>query len=184
MIMIKRTFIPIMAALAILASCGPKTVSTRLTVADEQPDGGAFTEKTVPVVTKVAPDGEVTLRFYNDLPDVAYISAADFQSIVLPGSTMTVTHTGVGEYTLANGDAKAVVNVNKDIFVTSDFDEFTNQMGLLQPGMANVYYDGMPLQEHNNDSGSFHCHSGLREVRHRPPRRRQGRGLFPVRSSC
>ena len=145
MIMIKRTFIPIMAALAILASCGPKTVSTRLTVADEQPDGGAFTERTVPVVTKVAPDGEVTLRFYNDLPDVAYISAADFQSIVLPGSTMTVTHTGVGEYTLANGDAKAVVNVNKDVFVTSDFDEFTNQMGLLQPGMANVYYDGMPF---------------------------------------
>ena len=145
MIMIKRTFIPIMAALAILASCGPKTVSTRLTVADEQPDGGAFTERTVPVVTKVAPDGEVTLRFYNDLPDVAYISAADFQSIVLPGSTMTGTHTGVGEYTLANGDAKAVVNVNKDVFVTSDFDEFTNQMGLLQPGMANVYYDGMPF---------------------------------------
>ena len=58
---------------------------------------------------------------------------------------MTVTHTGVGEYTLANGDAKAVVNVNKDVFVTSDFDEFTNQMGLLQPGMANVYYDGMPF---------------------------------------
>ena len=145
MIMIKRTSIPIMAALAIIASCGPKTVSTRTAVADDQPDGGAYTEKTVPVVTKVAPDGEVTLRFYNALPDVAYISAADFQSIVLPGSTMTVTHTGVGEYTLANGDSKAVVNVNKDVFVTSDFDAFTNQMGLLQPGMANVYYDGMPF---------------------------------------
>ena len=146
MIMINRTYIiPIMAAMMIVSSCGPKAVSTRRTVADDQPDGGAYTEKTVPVVTKVAPDGEVTLRFYNDLPDVAYISAADFQSIVLPGSTMTVTHTGVGEYTLANGDAKAVVNVNKDVFVSSDFDAFTNMMGLLQPGMANVYYDGMPF---------------------------------------
>ena len=134
-----------MAALAILASCGPKTVSTRRGVADDQPDGGPYTEKTVPVVTKVAPDGQVTLRFYNDLPDVAYISAADFQSIVLPGSVMAVTHTGVGEYTLANGDAKAVVNVNKDVFVSSDFDAFTNMMGLLQPGMANVYFDGMPF---------------------------------------
>lgn len=134
-----------MAVLAILSSCGPKTISSRRSVADDQPDGGAYTEKTVPVVTKVAPDSEVTLRFYNDLPDVAYISAADFQSIVLPGSTMTVTHTGIGEYTLANGDAKAVVNVNKDVFVSSDFDSFTNMMGLLQPGMANVYFDGMPF---------------------------------------
>ena len=113
-----------MAALVILSACSPKTVNSRRGVADDQPDGGAFTEKTVPVVTKVA---------------------ADFQSIVLPGSTMTVTHTGVGEYTLANGDAKAVVNVNKDVFVSSDFDAFTNMMSLLQPGMANVYYDGMPF---------------------------------------
>ena len=134
-----------MAALVILSACSPKTVNSRRGVADDQPDGGAFTEKTFPVVTKVAPDGEVTLRFYDALPDVAYISAADFQSIVLPGSTMTVTHTGVGEYTLANGDAKAVVNVNKDVFVSSDFDAFTNMMSLLQPGMANVYYDGMPF---------------------------------------
>ena len=146
MIMIKRTLIiPAVAVLAILSSCGPKAVTTKSTVADERPDGGAFTEKTVPVVTKVAPDSKVTLRFYNDLPDVAYISAADFQSIVLPGSTMKVTHTGVGEYTLDNAGAKAVVNVNKDVFVSSDFDAFTNMMDLLQPGMANVYYDGMPF---------------------------------------
>ena len=146
MIMRNRTLLfPTLAALVILSACSPKTVNSRRGVADDQPDGGTFTEKTVPVVTKVAPDGEVTLRFYDALPDVAYISAADFQSIVLPGSTMTVTHTGVGEYTLENADAKAVVNVNKDVFVTSDFDAFTNQMGLLQPGMANVYYDGMPF---------------------------------------
>ena len=144
--MINRTlFFPTLAALAILASCGPKAVSTKSVVADERPDGGAYNEKTVPVVTKVAPDSKVTLRFYNDLPDVAYISAADFQSIVLPGSTMKVTHTGVGEYTLDNAGAKAVVNVNKDVFVSSDFDAFTNMMDLLQPGMANVYYDGMPF---------------------------------------
>ena len=146
MIMIKRTLIfPVLAALAIISSCGPKAVTSSLAVPNDKPDGGAYTEKTVPVVTKVAPDGAVTLRFYKDLPDVAYISAADFQSIVLPGSTMVVTHTGVGEYTLANGDAKAVVNVNKDVFVSSAFEAFTNQMGLLQPGMANVYYDGMPF---------------------------------------
>ena len=134
-----------MAASIVLASCSPKTYNNKRKIADEQPDGGTYTEKTVPVVTKIAPDGEVTLRFYDALPDVPYISAADFQSIVLPGSVMNVTHTGAGEYTLANGDATAVVNVNNDIFVSDRFEDFTNQMGLLQPGMANVYYDGMPF---------------------------------------
>ena len=138
-----RIIFPAIAMMAIMASCGPRI--TKTVVPDEPADGGSYTEKTVPVVTKIAPDSEVTLRFYDALPDVAYISAADFQSIVLPGSTMTVTHTGVGEYTLTNADASAVVNINNDVFVSEDFEAFTNQMGLLQPGMANVYYDGMPF---------------------------------------
>ena len=130
---------------AVLVSCGPKMRLGKTKVADEPADGGSYTEKTYPVVYKVIPDAQVTLRFYDDLPDVPYISAADFQSIVLPGSTMAVSHTGAGQYTLANADASAVVDVNKDVFVSEDFEAFTNQMGLLQPGMANVYYDGMPF---------------------------------------
>ena len=133
----------ILAALVSVTACSPKMYSTK--VADEQPDGGSYTERVVPVVTKIAPDSQVTLRFYDDMPNVAYISAADFQSIVLPGSVMKVTHTGAGEYTLANADATATVNVDKDVFTTDGFEAFTNQMGLLQPGMANVYYDGMPF---------------------------------------
>ena len=126
-------------------SCSPKYYANRNRVADEMPDGGSYTERVVPVVTKIAPDGQVTLRFYDNMPNVAYISAADFQSIVLPGSTMTVTHTGAGQYTLTNADATATVNINDDVFVSDQFEAFTNQMGLLQPGMANVYYDGMPF---------------------------------------
>ena len=136
--------LPILAAMMVAAACSPKMYTSKA-VADEQPDGGNYTERVVPVVTKIAPDGEVTLRFYEDMPNVAYISAADFQSIVLPGSVMNVTHTGAGEYTLANADATATVNVNSDVFVSDGFEAFTNQMGLLQPGMANVYYDGMPF---------------------------------------
>ncbi|MBO6063143.1 MAG: hypothetical protein J6P62_04120, partial [Bacteroidales bacterium] len=126
-------------------SCSPKVYSSRSVVPDERPDGGGYTERTVPVVYKVIPDGQVTLRFYDALPDVAYISVADFQSVVLPGSVMTVTHTGPGEYLLVNAEATATVNVRDDVFVSDGFEAFTNQMGLLQPGMANVYYDGMPF---------------------------------------
>ena len=134
-----------LAAMTLAVACGPRMYSSLNTVADEQPDGGSYTERIVPVVTKIAPDSQVTLRFYDDMPNVAYISAADFQAIVVPGSQMTVTHTGAGEYTLANGDAKATVNINSDVFTSDQFEAFTNQMGLLQPGMANVYYDGMPF---------------------------------------
>ena len=135
----------LLVSLVALVSCSPKYYANRNRVADELPDGGSYTERVVPVVTQIAPDGQVTLRFYDSMPNVAYISAADFQSIVLPGSTMTVTHTGAGQYTLANADATATVNINDDVFVTDGFEAFTNQMGLLQPGMANVYYDGMPF---------------------------------------
>ena len=135
----------LLVSLVALVSCSPKYYANRNRVADELPDGGSYTERVVPVVTKIAPDGQVTLRFYDNMPNVAYISAADFQSIVLPGSTMTVTHTGAGQYTLTNADATATVNINDDVFVSDQFEAFTNQMGLLQPGMANVYYDGMPF---------------------------------------
>ena len=142
----------ILAAFVVLAACSPRQIPAG--IPDEMPDGGNYTEKTVPVVSKVAPDGSVTLRFYESTPDVAYISAADFQAIVLPGSVMNVAHTGVGEYTLTNGDAQAVVNVVSDTFTSSRYEEFTNQMGLLQPGMANVYYDGMPFVRYKSVSYS------------------------------
>ncbi|MBQ6177753.1 MAG: hypothetical protein IJK29_11190 [Bacteroidales bacterium] len=142
----KSRFLPLLlVSLVATVSCSPKYYANRNRVPDEMPDGGSYTERVVPVVTKIAPDGQVTLRFYDNMPNVAYISAADFQSIVLPGSTMTVTHTGAGQYTLANADATATVNINDDVFVSDQFEAFTNQMGLLQPGMANVYYDGMPF---------------------------------------
>ena len=142
----------LLAAAMTTFSCSPKYYASRNRVPDEMPDGGSYTEKVVPVVTKIAPDGQVTLRFYDNMPNVAYISAADFQSIVLPGSTMTVTHTGAGQYTLANADATATVNINDDVFVSDQFEAFTNQMGLLQPGMANVYYDGMPFVRYKSVS--------------------------------
>ena len=135
-----KKIVSVFALAALLAAAA----SAQSKVANEKPDGGAYTERVVPVVTKVAPDSKVTLRFYEDMPDVAYISAADFQSIVLPGSVMKVTHTGPGEYTLTNAKATAVVNVGTDVFESDEFEAFTNQMGLLQPGMANVYYDGLP----------------------------------------
>ena len=99
-----------LAAMIVVVSCSPRMFGYKK-AADELPDGGTYTERVVPVVTKIAPDSQVTLRFYDDMPNVAV----------------------------------ATVNVNNDVFTSDAFEAFTNQMGLLQPGMANVYYDGMPF---------------------------------------
>ena len=106
----------------------------------------AFTAKQVPVNRGGEAGGTVTLRFYDDLPSVAYISVADFQALMLPGSQMTVTKTGDGQYTLENQYAKAMVNTATEQFSSDDYMAFTNLMSLIQKeGMDNVYLDGAPF---------------------------------------
>lgn len=106
----------------------------------------AFTAKQVPVNRGGEDGGNVTLRFYDDMPSVAYISVADFQTLMLPGSRMTVTKTGDGQYTLENQYAKAMVNTTTEQFSSDDYMAFTNLMSLIQKeGMDNVYLDGAPF---------------------------------------
>ncbi len=65
-------------------------------------------------------DGSVSLRFYDDMPSVAYISMADFQQLMLPGTTILVTKTSEGEYTLSGPFAEATVNITTEQFSTDD----------------------------------------------------------------
>ena len=78
------------------------------------------------------------MRFYEDMPSVPYISVADFQQLMLPGTTITVSKTGEGEYLLEGPLAKATVNITSDQFSSDDYMNFTNLMGLIQEGMDNV----------------------------------------------
>ena len=89
-------------------------------------------------------DGTVTLRFYDDMPSVPYISAAAFQQLMLPGTTIEVSRTCEGTYTLTGPYAEATVNTTTEQFASDDYMGFTNLMDLIQPGMANVYLDGAP----------------------------------------
>ena len=100
--------------------------------------------KQVPVNRNGEDGGNVTLRFYDDMPSVAYISAADFQELMLPGTTITVIKNGEGDYTLKNPFAEATVNTTDEQFTSANYMSFTNLMGLIQPGMDNAYLDGAP----------------------------------------
>jgi hypothetical protein len=73
-------------------------------------DQTAYTVKMVPVNRDGNNSGNVALRFYEDLPSVPYISVADFQNIVVPGTTVSVTKTGTALYQLKNAGGTLTVN--------------------------------------------------------------------------
>ena len=114
-------------------------------------EGGiSFETRQVPVNRGGEEDGTVGLRFYSDMPSVPYISVADFQQLMLPGTTIKVTKTGRGEYLLEGPFAQATVNTNSELFSSDDYMGFTNLMGLVKEGMDNVSYGGAPFVRYNH----------------------------------
>jgi len=55
------------------------------------------------------------------MPNVPYISVSDFQNVVSPGSTVTVTKIGTGLYLLNNAGSTATVST---ISETCAFDDY------------------------------------------------------------
>ena len=115
-------------------------------------DQTAYTEKKVPVSRDGQNSGTVTIRFYEDMPSVPYISVADFQNVMVPGSTVSVTKTGTGTYELKNAGGTLTVNTMTETCAFDDFMGFTNQMGLVQEGIENVCYDGLPYVRFNHQT--------------------------------
>jgi hypothetical protein len=115
-------------------------------------DQTAYTVKMVPVNRDGSNSGTVAIRFYEDMPSVPYISAADFQNIVVPGTTVSVTKTGTALYQLKNAGGTLTVNTINETCAFDDFLGFTNQMGLVQAGMENAYYDGLPYVRFNRQT--------------------------------
>ena len=141
----KRTFHILMAA-ALVAACSPEQyVQVGAEFALDAADKTAFTEKALSVTRDGVAAGNVKVRFYEDHPSIPYISAADFQAMMLPGSTLRVTWTGDGQYLLENKNASALVNTRDEIFTAKDYMRFTNLMDQVQAGMDNAYLDGMPF---------------------------------------
>lgn len=110
----------------------------------------SFETRQVPVNRGGEDDGTVCLRFYSDMPSVPYISVADFQQLMLPGTTIEVTKTGKGKYLLEGPFAKATVNTTSEQFSSDDYMAFTNLMGQVQVGMDNVGFGGSPFLRYNH----------------------------------
>ena len=109
-------------------------------------DAMKYQERLVPVIDpKGESQGTVTLRFYEDMPNVPYISISNFQSIMYPGTTVQVVKTAPNLYALTSPCGTATVDTQKDIFESDDYEAFTNMMGQVQAGMPNVIYDALPI---------------------------------------
>jgi len=105
-----------------------------------------YVERLFPVVdAKNNSLGTVLLRFYQDMPNVAYISVSHFQEMIYPGTTIQVENLGDGNFKLTNPFGTAMVDTEKDLFMSNDYEAFTNMMGMVQPGMPNVIYDALPI---------------------------------------
>lgn len=105
-----------------------------------------YVERLYPVVDPQQKSlGTVLLRFYNDMPNVAYISVSHFQEMMYPGTTIQVANNGDGKFMLTNPFGTAKVDTEKDLFMSNDYEAFTNLMGMVQPGMPNTTYDALPI---------------------------------------
>ena len=111
-----------------------------------------FTEKAVPVTRSGEPGGMVKLRIYEDHPSVPYMSMADFYRMMAPGAVVLSEWTDDGLKIQAPGGA-AVVNQKEETFHCDLYDDFTNLMEQVQPGMDNAYLDGMPFVRYAFRSG-------------------------------
>ncbi len=114
--------------------------------ADSPDKDKKYVERLVPVVDpKNKPQGTVMLRFYNDMPNVAYVNISRYHEMIYPGTTVQVQRLGDGKYALTNPCGTAQVDTENNRFMSSDYEAFTNMMGMVQPGMPNVSYDALPM---------------------------------------
>ena len=105
----------------------------------DNPSGGGgggdkdkkYVERLVPVSTPEETIGTVMLRFYDDMPNVAYINVSRFQEMIYPGTTIQVQSYGNGKYTLTNPCGTAKVDTQQDLFMSDNYEAFTNMMGMV-----------------------------------------------------
>ena len=93
----------------------------------------------------------VALRYYEDMPHVAYISVADFQKLLLSSASIQVNKTAVSQYSLTTSHGKtATVNTAEE---SMTFDDFVNFVAL---GVTTTGESGGNDDDDDDDEPSFY----------------------------
>ena len=129
----KRLFALLTPVLLLLAAC-TDIVNEDNNSGEAVPmdPGKGYTERAVGVARDGKAAGTVRLRFYDDMPNVAYIAATAYYRMMLPGATMTVTNHGTS-YLLTTADGAATVDVVNDVLESTSYNDFVSLMSLTAP---------------------------------------------------
>ena len=139
----RMTKLWMLLALTVLAAC---TDNMDNVVDNPEPtaidEGPVFTDRTVGVNRDGNLYGQVSLRFYSDMPSVAYISVAEFHRLMTGGEPMTVSRQG-DLYVLATKGGSATVDVKADYLYSTSYAGFVDLMWMVDGSLApNTMYDG------------------------------------------
>ena len=118
------------------------TLTVKVTVGKAKDDYTVLTN--VPVCKSSLTKDSVSIRFYDDAPGIAYISLSDFHK-TCTGEDLLVKKQKGSLYRAVGKGASAEIDAARNFFDSDDIISFTNMMGLIRPGMSNIYLDGAPF---------------------------------------
>ena len=106
----------------------PANPVQKITEGDDASDLMPF--KVTQTVVNVNGEGTkmVDLRYYDDMPNVAYIAMADFQDMLVPSKKIEVSRTAASQYQLVTSKGEtAMVNTSDESMAFDDFMSFVSQ---------------------------------------------------------
>ena len=138
-----KYMLPLLLVMVGLSSCKDDNDDSNDNTSTTAIDAGpTYTDKAVDVNRDGKVYGQVSLRFYSDMPSVAYISVADFHKIMTGGETMKVARQG-DLYQLATRNGTATVDVKADYLHSTTYAGFVDLMWMTASDLApNTMYDG------------------------------------------
>ncbi len=108
--------------------------------------GISWVEREYPLKTSAQPDeGTITLRFYEDMPNVPYIFAPYFHELAGCGDSPEVTKEQEGVYQMTSENAQAVVDTNEEVLSFDDYYAFTDTSGPSEETKVGELLDGAPF---------------------------------------
>ena len=136
--------------LSLLAAC---TDDSNMESNNGQPavmdPGKGYTERAVNVNHNGKDGGQVTLRFYDDMPHVPYISASAYYHMMLPTATMTVVNQG-NCYQLTAARVTATVDVVNDVMTSDAYSSFISLMIQANTGQAGFKINSCPFLQYDS----------------------------------
>ena len=127
-----RPFVGMALLGLILTACSDSTDNPgdpgeEIPIGDDASDKMSFKVTQTAIYGKVETTQEVALRYYDDMPHVAYIAVTDFQKILVPSKSIQVSRTAASQYQLVTSKGEtATVNTAEESMTFDDFMSFVS----------------------------------------------------------